>query len=344
MSLPFGKIAPELLERTVFQYLGSRRNDVVLGPSKGEDAAIVKVGDLLLALSCDPVSGAQENLGWIAVIISTNDLATRGVRPRWLLSCILLPESSDEKSLLSICRQMDAAAKLVGASIVGGHSEITPGLGHPVAIVTSAGIAENGVYVTCGGARAGGKIIMTKSAGLEGTAILAHDKGALLMRAFGSDFVGRARQHIHRLSVLEEAMIAVDTGGVMAMHDPTEGGIAGGLHEVADASRTGFRVYADRISVSDETEVICRFMNIDPLKLISSGCLLIVAESEKADFIVQRLNAGGISACVIGEVLADERIRSVVSGDGSIRQLPMPDSDELWNAARFNVTKRGYRR
>lgn len=341
MSLPFGKIAPALLERTVFQYLGSRRDDVVLGPSKGEDAAIVKVGDRLLAFSCDPVSGAQENLGWIAVIVSTNDLATRGIRPRWLLSCILLPESSDEKVLLNICQQMDAAAKLVGASIVGGHSEITPGLNHPIAVVSSAGVAENGTYVTCSGARAGGKIIMTKSAGLEGTAILAHEKDALLAREFGCDFVAKAKRHVHHLSVLKEAMIAIDTGGVMAMHDPTEGGVAGGLHEIADASRTGFKVYADRIAVTDETEVICRYMNVDPLKLISSGCLLIVAEDGKIDAIVQRLNAAGIPASVIGEVLADEHTRTVVGSDGSDEQLSMPDSDELWKAAQHDGTARG---
>jgi hydrogenase maturation factor len=341
MSLPFGKIAPELLERTVFQYLGAARDDVVLGPSKGEDAAIVKVGDRLLAFSCDPVSGAKENLGWIAVIVSTNDLATRGVRPRWLLSCILLPESSDEGVLLNICRQMDAAAKLVGAGIVGGHSEITPGLSHPIAIVSSAGVVENGAYVTCSGARAGGKIVMTKSAGLEGTAILAHENGALLAREFGCDFVAKAKRHLYRLSVLKEAMIAVDTGVVMAMHDPTEGGVAGGLHEIADASRTGFKVYADRIAVTDETEVICRYMNVDPLNLISSGCLLIVAEEVKADAVVQRLGAEGILASVIGEVLADENIRTVVRSDGSEELLPMPGSDELWKAAQYDRTARG---
>ncbi len=131
MRLNLGKIPPEILERTVYKFLGSKRSDVILGPSLGEDAAIVSDGSKLLVLHGDPISGANEKIGWIAMNISTNDIATRGVKPRWAFSCIMLPQGSDEKLLKKICREMSIAAKKLQVSIVGGHSEITPGLDHP---------------------------------------------------------------------------------------------------------------------------------------------------------------------------------------------------------------------
>lgn len=327
-----GKIPPEILEKTVFKFLGAKRSDVIFGPSRGEDAAIVSDGCKLLALHCDPISGASEKIGWIAMNVATNDIATRGVKPRWALSCIMLPQGSDEKILEKICREMSAAAKKLGVSIVGGHSEITPGLDHPLVIVFSMGVVEDDEYVTSSGAKPGSKIISTKSVGIEGTAILASDRGKILMSRFGKDFVRKAVAYFDRLSVLKEAMIAFEFGGVQAMHDPTEGGLSNGLHEVADASKTGFRVYEDKIEISRETLEVCRFFGINPLNLISSGSLLIVAEQDKAAGIVGQLRENGIDASIIGEVLADEECRVIVRRDGSVEPLLRPLSDELWTA------------
>ena len=185
MGLPVGKISPEILKRTVFNHLGLSRNDVIVAPSEGEDSAIIRVGDKLMALHCDPISGAYSNIGWIAMNIATNDIATRGVKPCWALSCVMLPQGSDEKVLDNICRQMGDAAERLGVSIVGGHSEITIGLDHPLVIVSALGVVEDGRYVTTNGARPGSKIILTKSVGIEGTAILASDRGKCLSDMFG---------------------------------------------------------------------------------------------------------------------------------------------------------------
>lgn len=332
MSLPAGKISPKILKRTVFNYLGSRRKDVIVPPSEGEDASIIRVGDKLLAVHCDPISGAYSNIGWIAMNIATNDIATRGVRPCWVLSCVMLPQGSDEKVLDNICRQMGDAAERLGVSIVGGHSEITIGLDHPLVIASAFGVVEAGRYVTTSGARPGSKIILTKSVGIEGTAILASDREKLLSKRFGTDFLERAKGYFDRLSVLKEALTAFSYGGVLAMHDPTEGGLAGGLNEMADASKTGFRVYEDRIAVSRETSELCSFFKIDPLRLISSGALLIVASAEKANGIVRRLEEECIEASIIGEVLDDVEHRTIIRRSGAEEELPIPLSDELWEA------------
>ena len=337
MKIPLGKVPPEILDRAVLQYLGAKRDDVIFGPSRGEDAAIVSDGCRLLALHCDPVSGASTNAGRIAMNVATNDIATRGVRPRWALSCIMLPLGSDDKTLETICMDMSAAAKRLGVSIIGGHSEVTPGLDHPLVIVFSVGVVENEKYVTTSGAKAGCTIILTKSAGIEGTAILAADRKEILTSRFGKRFVVCALDNFNKLSVVDEAMIAFEYGGVQAMHDPTEGGISNGLHEVADASKTGFKIHEDAIKVTHETFEICRFFKINPLNLISSGSLLIIAEQEKASGIVGALEQNGIIAIVIGEIVADLECREIVRRNGSVEPLARPTSDDLWMALNVDV-------
>jgi hydrogenase expression/formation protein HypE len=332
MILLPGKIPPELLEKTVFRFLGASRSDVVFGPAMGEDASIVSDGCKLLALHGDPVSGASERIGWIAMNVATNDIATRGVRPRWTLACILLPEGSDEGLLQRICRELSAAATRLDVSIVGGHSEVTPGLTHPLVIVFAMGVVDDRGYVLCRGATPGSKIILSKSVGIEGTAILAADRRATLTSRFGPEFVQRAATYFDRLSVVKEALIAFESGGVQAMHDPTEGGVSNGLHEVADASGTGFRVVEDALAISQETLDVCHFFEIDPLNLISSGALLIVAESDQAAKIVDHLQAKEVDASIIGDVVADPECRIIVRRDGSTEPLARPRSDALWTA------------
>jgi hydrogenase maturation factor len=337
MKLSFGKIPPELLEKTVFKYLGAKRTDVIVGPSRGEDAAIVYTGCKLLALHGDPISGANERIGWIAMNVATNDIASRGVRPRWALSCIMLPVGSEEKLLEKICKDMSDAAERLGVGIVGGHSEITPGLNHPLVIVFAVGVVENDAFITSSGAKAGSKIILTKSIGIEGTAILASDRSEILSSKFGKEFVKRSRDYLHKLSILKEARIAYDLGSVQAMHDPTEGGLSNGLHELADASKSGFRIYEEKITMGQETTAICRFFKINPLNLISSGSLLIVTEEEKANAVIHQLRKQGVQASIIGEILKDDDTRIIVRKNGSIESLARPLSDELWLALKENI-------
>jgi hydrogenase expression/formation protein HypE len=327
-----GKLPAEILQRIVFKHLGTKRSDVVLGPAVGEDAAIVKAGEVTLVTATDPVTGAEEWLGWFAVNVSANDVATCGVKPLWFSSSILLPEDSDEDLVEIICSQMDRAANRLDVAIIGGHCEATPGLDHPVVIGCSIGVAENERYVTSGGARAGNKIIMTKGVGIEGTAILASDRREDLLRFFDEHFLNKASNFFTEISIVKEALIAFGTGGVLAMHDPTEGGVAGGLHELADAANVGFRVHEERILVSEQTRKICRHFEIDPLRLISSGTLLIAAKSEKTDEIVSKLLRNNVHRSIIGEVVKPELGRKMVMRTGEEIELVRPTSDDLWMA------------
>ena len=332
MSFLPGKVPTKILEQIVFRNLGAKRDDVVLSPSIGEDAAIVQAGNQLLAVSSDPITGAEEWLGWLAVHVSANDVATRGVQPRWFNSIILLPKNSTAKLVEKICTQMDKAASQLNVAIIGGHCEVTPGIEHPIVTGCAIGVAEEGKYVTCGGARIGDRIILTKGTGIEGTAILASDRRAELLKVFDKNFLNQAENFFEKISVVKDALTAFRIGGVSAMHDPTEGGVAGGLHELADAANIGFNVYEEKILVPEETRKICAHFDVDPLQLISSGSLLIVAEEDKTEEIISSLSKNGVQSSIIGEVTEPSLGRNLVTKAGEKTELVRPISDHLWKA------------
>jgi hydrogenase maturation factor len=330
LSFPYGKLHPKFLEKIVFKHLGFKRSDVILGPSKGEDAALIRIGEELIAASCDPISGSIKNVGWLAVNVSANDVATRGVKPSWFLSCILLPKNSKLNVLKMICKQMDLASKKLEIAIIGGHTEVSLGLNHPIVVGFCAGRVKEGKYVTCSKAKPGGKIILTKGAGIEGTAILAIEREKELIKFLGRKIVEKAKNYINLVSVVKEALTAFDFGGVQAMHDPTEGGVLGGLCELADAANLGIKVYENKILVGKETRAICDLFKIDPLKLISSGSLIIVANPEEAEDIVAKLENSGVKASIIGEMLNDPEERYMMTKEGVKKKISIPETDELW--------------
>jgi hydrogenase expression/formation protein HypE len=332
MRLPPGKIPIDILQDVVFKNLGAERKEVILGPTAGVDGAVLDMGNKSLIVSMDPITGAVERIGWEAINVNANDVATFGVEPTFLVSCIMLPENADRKIIEVICTQMDAAAKELGIAIVGGHCEITPGLGNPIVVGCVIGLTDKDKYITAAGAKAGDRLILTKSAGIEGTAILASDREQQLTKVLGAEMLTNAKKFYSQISIVKDALTAYKTGGVHAMHDPTEGGVLGGIHEMADASNLGVRIHEDKITVEPETAKICRYFEIDPLQLIGSGALLIAAETGKIGEIIDNLRKEKIFAAEIGEVGGNVNKRLLFQKDGSARELPRPVFDHLWQA------------
>ena len=332
MALPPGKIPVEILKEVIFNSLGAKRDEVAIGPAAGIDGAVINVGSKSLIVSMDPITGALQRIGLLAVNVNANDVSTFGVEPAFFLSCILLPEKTDRKTVETISSQMHKAAKDLGMAIVGGHCESTPGLTNPIVVGCAMGVTKKENYVTAAGAKAGDKIIITKTAGIEGTAILAADRAEKLRKTVRSSTLKRAKEFFSMISVAKEAVIAFKTGGVHAMHDPTEGGIAGGIHEVADASNLGFKIFENRIPVAKETSEICEAFRIDPAYLIASGSMLIAARKDFADDIKKALTKSGISASVVGDFLPSADDRIVKRKNGFETELPRPTCDHLWIA------------
>jgi hydrogenase expression/formation protein HypE len=334
MKLPPGKIPVDILKEVVFKNLGAERKEVIVGPSAGIDGAVLDLGDKSLVVSMDPITGAVERIGWLAVNVNANDVATFGVEPAFLFSCMLLPENAERKLVETISTQMNAAAKDLGIAIVGGHCESTPSLANPIVVGCTMGLTEKNRYVTAGGAKPGDKLILTKSAGVEGTAILATDREQALKKTMSNTMLQAAKNFYSQISVVKDALTACKTGGVHAMHDPTEGGVAGGIHEMADASNMGVKVIEEAIAVQPETAQICSHFHIDPLQLIGSGALLISAEAKSANEIVRNLKHEQIQASVIGEFTENADNRVLMQKDGVTKDLPRPLSDHLWTALR----------
>ena len=332
MKLPPGKIPIDLLKKIVFKNLGAERNEVILGPTAGIDGAVLDVGSKNAVVSMDPITGAVERIGWEAININANDVATFGVEPAFFFSCLMLPEGADSKIVETISSQMHKAAKELGIAIVGGHCESTPGLANPIVVGCVMGLTEKGRYVTAAGSKPGDKLILTKSAGIEGTAILATDREEQLKKVFSPMILESAKGFYNQISVVKDALTAYRAGGVHAMHDPTEGGILNGIHEMADAAGLGIQVFEDKISVEPETAKICRYYEIDPLQLIGSGALLIAADSQAADRAVEALCEQHIYADIIGEFNGNLNKRLLMKSDGMAEMLPRPFSDHLWIA------------
>jgi hydrogenase maturation factor len=276
------------------------------------------------------VTGATADIGWLAVHINANDVACRGARPRWFLCDLLLPEKSDSNLVDTIMKQVDKSAKQIDVSVVGGHTEVTPGLKRPIVVGYMVGLVDKRKFVTSSGAKARDHVIMTKSAGIEGTAVLAADYGREIRKKAGAQLAARAKGLRQRLSVVEDALIAVEAGGVRAMHDPTEGGLLQGIWELAEASKIGFLIYESVIPVLPETKRICTIFGVNPLRLMSSGCLLIAADRRKSSLIVKRLRRKKIPAQIIGRFTPRRMGRTLVQKDGSRAEIGPQERDELY--------------
>lgn len=328
--LPTGKIPPHWLKEIIFKKLGSPSDRLILGPKIGEDAAIIDMGDRVIVVKADPITGAVENIGRFVVHINANDIASCGVRPLWFICVVMLPEGSDEATLRKIVCDMDEALKEIKVTLISGHTEVTPKLERPILVGCMIGEASKDGYLTTSGARDGDALIMTKTAGIEGTAILANDLYEHLKEGVDEEHLNIAKSFLDRISVVPEAMIAVSIGGVHSMHDPTEGGILNGVWEMAEAADKGVIIDERLISIADETQLICSRLGIDPLKLLGSGSLLISADPKKASEICNALNGASIKASIIGWIRPRREDRYLLLKNGERSRIDSVEQDHLY--------------
>lgn len=328
MALRTGKLPPELL-RKILKNRGAKDPRVVMGPGIGEDAAVVRLGKTLLVLKTDPVTYAADLIGWYAVNVNANDIVTRGAKPAWFQATILLPPGSEMHLAEDISKQISDAAKKLGIAVTGGHTEVTPGIDHPIVVGDMHGIVQTRRPVSTSGARAGDFVVMTKSAGIEGTALIAREKRNELLRTMDAGLVAKAANYLFDpgLSIVREATMALKFD-VSAMHDPTEGGVAMGVEEIAQASGRPVEIWLDEVTVREETELICAYYELDPLGLLGSGSLLATFRPAEARKYVASLRKAGIQAAVIGRVLAGKGRSKLVSGK-KVTLLSSSERDEV---------------
>ena len=330
-ALAVGKLPPQLLER-LLDKVAPTDPRVVMGPRRGEDAAVLDRGDRDLVATADPITFATDEAGWYALHVNANDIAVRGARPTWFLATVLLPEGgATEATVERLFADLGEACAELRVALIGGHTEVTAGL--PRAIVSGCmlGEVEKDRLVTTGGARPGDTLLLTKGVPLEGAAIVARERAAEAgRRGVAADVVKRARDFLRRpgISVVPEARAACAAARVHAMHDPTEGGVATACWELAQAADVGLRVDRERIPVLREGRVLCEAFGLDPLGTIASGSLLLAVAPDDSEAVIAACRGAGVDCAAIGRVTDASQGVSLVTG-GHARPMPTFPQDEI---------------
>lgn len=324
--MKIGKIPETILKRSVLKQIGHRREEVLVGPAVGEDCCIIDLnGDEIIVMSTDPITGTVQDIGILAVHITANDIASSGADVIGIMLSILLPEDTCETELRALMNDVEKVCKQLHIEVIGGHTEVTKAVNQPILTATGIGKMKKKDMIKTSGAMPGQEIVMTKWAGLEGTAILAKAKEQELLTRYPAGFIDGAKKMLDFISVIPEAKIAREVG-VSSMHDVTEGGIFGALWEIGVASKVGMEVDLQKIQLRQETVEICEFFDLNPYMLISGGCMLIV--TDHGNLLVERLKEEGITAAVIGRI-NEGNDRIIYSGEER-RYLEPPKADELY--------------
>lgn len=326
--MKIGKVPETVLKRSIFKQIGHRREEVLVSPGVGKDCSLISLSeDEAVVLSTDPITGTVNEIGTLAVHITANDIASSGAELIGIMLTILLPDGARESDLRDMMKDVEDICKELNIEVLGGHTEVTAAVNQPIVTVTGVGKIKKEEITTTAGLKPSDELVMTKWAGLEGTAILANDKEQELAKRYSKDLIEKGKELIQCISVIKDAKIAKKVG-VSAMHDITEGGVFGALWEMASSSNVGLIVDLKKIPLKQETVEICEFFDLNPYMLMSSGCLLIA--TQKGNEMVDTLKREGIPAAVIGRVTAgNERI---VLNEDEKRYLEPPKTDELYKA------------
>ena len=328
--LPLGKLRIDHLKCLLSRYTSTDER-VALGSGVGEDATVIDFGDTYLVAKTDPITFVADNIGWYAIAVNANDIATRGATPKWFLATILLPENRTTETMVeTIFAQLADACQRYNIALCGGHTEVTHGLERPIVVGQMLGEVAKDRLITTAGAQVGDDILLTKGIAIEATSIIAQTRDQELREHYSADMLDRCRNFIHSpgISVVDDALTACRCGDVHAMHDPTEGGLATGLHELAEAAGVGVRIHSKAIPIFPETRQFCQDYDLQPLGIIASGALVLTAAPDQTPHIIAGLKEHDIPATVIGQIVPEQDGRLLITDNGA-QPLPIYEQDEI---------------
>ena len=330
--LKVGKLDSDLLEKAVINKIKHKRQDVLVHAGVGEDCATIDFGEYECVMSTDPITASVNDIGRLCIHISCNDIASNGIEPVGILLSVMLPEGTTEDDLSAIMEQAADAAEECGVEIVGGHTEITTAVNQPVIVSTAIGRGKKGQSASAEKIKVGDCILMTKSAGIEGTGIIAGDYEEELAEFLSEEEINEAKALLSKISVVKDGM-AAGSIGTHGMHDVTEGGILGAVWEMCRIAGVGAELLDEAIPVEAVTKKICAHYDIDYLRLISSGSMIIMASPDKKSAILEKLEAEGVAAREIGRILTIEEGLYLLK-DGEKQEIEPPRADELYKVVK----------
>lgn len=329
--LKIGKLDNSVLQKIVFDNIKFKRPEVLTRPGIGEDCAVVDYGTYECVMSTDPITAGIQDIGRLSVHISCNDIASNGVEPVGIMLAVMLPVGTCEEDIYEMMRQAGEASEELGVEIIGGHTEVTPAVNRPVIVSTAIGRGEKWASQHASDMREGDYILMTKKAALEGTGIIATDFEEELKGKLTADEIDKAKAMLEEISVVREGVIAGKIG-TAGMHDITEGGVLGAVWEMCEIGGVGAKLDISAVPVNPITSKICEIYDIDYLRLISSGSMLIMATPDKKDEIIEAVTEAGIEVSCIGRITAPGTKLMMRIGDekGEAAIVAPPGADEIY--------------
>jgi hydrogenase maturation factor len=339
---PLGKIAPETFERVIAPRLGAARSEVLVGPRAGQDSALVRLGGgRVLAVTTDPLSIVPalgfEASARLSCHLIASDLWTTGIAPAWGSITFNLPPHMSDADLAAYWTAMSDEWARLGVAVVTGHTGRYDGCDYSIiGAGTLMGVGDEAGYLTPAMASVGDRVLVTKGCAIEATAIAAWLFPKRLGATLGAAGVARARAWLADVSVVADCRAALRVGvrerGVSALHDATEGGVLGGLLELARACGHDLAVERARIPLAPEARVACAVFGTDPYWTLSEGTLIATARPAHAPAVLAALGAAGIAAAEVGEVVPGVGALRLAEPDGAGRVLTVPEADPYWPA------------
>jgi hydrogenase maturation factor len=328
--LPLGKLNPKFLSELLTKYT-TIDETVVIGPKVGIDATVIDQGNFYLIAKTDPITFVTENIGYYAVNVNANDIACMGGIPRWFLATILLPEANATREVVDkIFSQINNACEALDILFCGGHTEVTFGINRPIVIGQMLGIVDKDSLISSKNVTPGDDILLTRGIAIEATSIIAREKSEQIAEIYSEELVDKCKNFIYNpgISVVHDSRLVMQVGGVHAMHDPTEGGLAMALHELANAAGFGMKVFENEIPILPESKLLCDQFGIDPMGAIASGALLVVVDPHYTQKIIDDFRQNQILIKNIGKIMATEYGVKLVGNESEI-DMPEFYQDEI---------------
>ena len=324
--MKIGKLTISDLKDLIFDNIKNTNNKILSFGEIGSDCAAIEVGDNIVYLSTDPITGSNSGLGKLALNINCNDIATEGIPPIGIMLTILAPPHTKKEEIANIMKEAQEEAEKLNVSIIGGHTEITAAVNKIVISATSIGIGKKIDLKKREVVKAGDRLIITKGVGIEGTGIIAFEKEEELSEAISPELLKQAKSLLDSTSVVKDGVISNKFS--KGMHDVTEGGLLGALWESSCFYNLGLEISYNNIYIHQCTKEICKFFKIDPLKLISSGTMLIITDKKNVSDLIEKLKLNHIEAFDIGEFTTSKEKVLIKNGERVI--INPPQSDELY--------------
>ena len=329
-----GKVNDNFFTKAILPATGAANKSVIVGPAMGVDAAVLKIDDQYMVIAEDPIfpspQMSPEDFGWITVHIGASDVAVMGVKPQFMTYSLLMPPEIPQDYITRLAQSISDSAEELGISIVGGHT----GYYGAVTVPTIGGITVWGLdtkYITPAGAKAGDMVLITKGTAIEAAALLGAElKDRLREAGIAENLIDRAAARMKEVTVVQDALIAAELPGVHAMHDATEGGLARGVWEIAEASGTGLRIERQSIMIPPDIEAVCGCFALNPYEVISEGTLVLSAEASAVPALLDAYQKAGLPAAVIGEIVPAAQGRFWLEEDGRTTELKPPSVDHFW--------------